>query len=64
MKKRNVYVAATLRSRRTSCLLGSDNSVYLVTALARASTHILLLYAPQNIRYTQTLYEIHVFLLA
>ena len=40
-------------------LITSDNSVYLVTVrLRRVSTHILLRYAPQNIRYTQTLYAI------
>ena len=41
MKKRNVYAAATLRSRSTSCLLGSDNSVYLAHS-CRRSTHICL----------------------
>ncbi len=40
MKKRNVYATATLRSRSTSCLLGSDNSVYLARS-CRRSTHIL-----------------------
>jgi len=39
-------------------LITSDNSVYLVTALPRASTHICLRYATANIRYTDTLYEI------
>ena len=38
----------------------SYNSVYLVTVrLRRAFTHILLRYAPQNIRYTRTLCEIN-----
>jgi len=36
-------------------LITSDNSVYLVTALPRASTHICLRYATANIRYTDTL---------
>jgi len=42
-------------------LITSDNSVYLVTALPRASTHICLRYATANIRYTDTLCEIFLF---
>ncbi len=44
-------------------LITSDNNEYPVAALPRASTHIFLRFATENIAYTRTLYEIHVFLL-
>lgn len=53
------YGLASLHSR-SRWSLGSDNSVYLARS-CRRSTHILLRYAPQNIRYTRTLDDISPF---